>query len=44
LRDGSKDEDILEWLKGVVWQKEERHHIGEVDFVPASRSMSCIGG
>jgi cyclic pyranopterin phosphate synthase len=44
LRDGSKDEDIVEWLKGVVWRKEERHHIGEVDFVPASRSMSCIGG
>jgi cyclic pyranopterin phosphate synthase len=44
LRDGSSDEEIGEWLKGVVWQKEARHHIGEVDFVPASRSMSCIGG
>jgi cyclic pyranopterin phosphate synthase len=44
LRDGSSHEHIAEWLKGVVWQKEERHHIGEADFVPASRSMSCIGG
>ncbi len=44
LRDGDSDEEISEWLKGVVWQKEARHHIGEVDFVPASRSMSCIGG
>jgi len=44
LRDGNSDEDITEWLKGVVWKKEARHHIGEVDFVPASRSMSCIGG
>jgi GTP 3',8-cyclase len=44
LRDGSSDQSIAEWLKGVVWQKEERHHIGEADFVPASRSMSCIGG
>jgi cyclic pyranopterin phosphate synthase len=44
LRDGASDETIAEWLKGVVWQKEERHHIGEADFVPASRSMSCIGG
>ena len=44
LRDGSSDEQIAEWLKGVVWQKEARHHIGEVDFVPASRSMSFIGG
>jgi cyclic pyranopterin phosphate synthase len=44
LRDGSSDDRIAQWLKGVVWQKEERHHIGEADFVPASRSMSCIGG
>ena len=44
LREGRSDGDIAEWLKGVVWQKEERHHIGEADFVPASRSMSCIGG
>jgi GTP 3',8-cyclase len=44
LRNGSSDEQIGEWLKGVVWQKEARHHIGEPDFQPASRSMSCIGG
>jgi cyclic pyranopterin phosphate synthase len=44
LRDGRSDEDIVAWLREVVWQKEARHHIGEVDFVPASRSMSCIGG
>ncbi|MEY2466296.1 MAG: 3,8-cyclase [Verrucomicrobiota bacterium] len=44
LRNGNSDDEIGEWLKGVVWQKEARHHIGEADFVPASRSMSCIGG
>jgi cyclic pyranopterin phosphate synthase len=44
LRDGSSDDDLAEWLKRVVWQKEARHHIGEPDFQPASRSMSCIGG
>jgi cyclic pyranopterin phosphate synthase len=44
LRGSSSEQEIVDWLKGVVWQKEERHHIGEVDFVPASRSMSCIGG
>jgi cyclic pyranopterin phosphate synthase len=44
LRDGGSDEEISNWLKEVVWQKEARHHIGEADFVPASRSMSCIGG
>ena len=44
LRNGSSDDDIIEWLRGVVWQKEARHHIGEPEFVPPPRSMSCIGG
>ena len=44
LRAGASDEAISEWLKAVVWQKEARHHIGEPDFVPPPRSMSCIGG
>ena len=44
LRKGNSDEEIGAWLGKVVWQKEARHHIGEPDFQPASRSMSCIGG
>jgi GTP 3',8-cyclase len=44
LRGGATDADIAGWLRGVVWQKEARHHIGEPDFIPPSRSMSCIGG
>ncbi len=44
LRGGASDRELDRWLRGVVWQKEDRHHIGEPDFVPASRSMSCIGG
>src|SRR5438034_3584828 len=44
LRQGASDAEIGEYLKEVVLQKEARHHIGEPDFVPASRSMSCIGG
>ena len=44
LRGGGSDEELGQWLKKVVWQKEARHHIGEPDFQPASRSMSCIGG
>ena len=44
LRAGADDERIAEWLRGVVWQKEARHHIGEPEFVPPPRSMSCIGG
>jgi len=44
LRDGESDEVIAEYLQTVVWQKEERHHIGEPEFVAPERSMSCIGG
>ena len=44
MRSGAPDEQIAQWLKSVVYQKEARHHIGEPDFVPASRSRSCIGG
>ena len=44
LRGGASDEELAEWLKSVVWQKEARHHIGEPEFVPPPRSMSCIGG
>jgi cyclic pyranopterin phosphate synthase len=44
LRNGRPDEELADWLKGVVWQKEARHHIGEPEFVAPPRSMSCIGG
>ncbi len=44
LRGGASDQELADWLKGVVWQKEPRHHIGEPEFVPPPRSMSCIGG
>jgi cyclic pyranopterin phosphate synthase len=44
LRGDASDETIGDWLKGVVLQKEARHHIGEPEFVAPSRSMSCIGG
>ncbi|MEY2408643.1 MAG: 3,8-cyclase [Verrucomicrobiota bacterium] len=44
LRDGTGDADLQEWLQSVVLQKEARHHIGEPEFVPPERSMSCIGG
>lgn len=45
LRDGqTTDTELAGWLRGVVWQKEPRHHIGEPEFVPPPRSMSCIGG
>jgi cyclic pyranopterin phosphate synthase len=44
LRDGGADDQVAEYLRSVVWQKEERHHIGESDFVAPERTMSCIGG
>ena len=44
LREGATDGELRDYLQEVVWQKEARHRIGEPDFVPASRSMSCIGG
>ncbi len=44
LRSGASDEALVEFLRGVVWQKEARHHIGEAGFVQPERTMSCIGG
>ncbi|PYV83371.1 MAG: GTP 3',8-cyclase MoaA [Acidobacteria bacterium] len=44
MRRGASDEELAEFIRGVVQRKEERHHIGEPDFVPASRTMVHIGG
>jgi GTP 3',8-cyclase len=44
MRRGTSDEELEEFIRGVVAKKEERHHIGEPDFVPASRTMVHIGG
>jgi GTP 3',8-cyclase len=44
LRDGVSDEQVCEFLRSTVLQKEARHHIGEPEFVQPERTMSCIGG
>jgi GTP 3',8-cyclase len=44
MRRGASDEELAAFICGVVAKKEERHHIGEPDFVPASRTMVHIGG
>jgi len=44
MRRGASDEELEEFIRNVVQKKEERHHIGEPDFVPASRTMVHIGG
>ena len=35
---------VAEWIQHAVDHKEERHHIGEPDFVKPSRTMVHIGG
>ncbi len=44
LRNGTTDVDIRRFMQAVVWQKEDRHHIGEPEFKQPERTMSCIGG
>ena len=44
MRRGASDQELIEFILGVVQKKEQRHHIGEPDFVPASRTMVHIGG
>ena len=36
--------EIQERLRGIVWEKEAGHRIGQPDFVQPERTMSCIGG
>jgi GTP 3',8-cyclase len=44
MRSGASDEELADFIRGVVQKKEARHHIGEPDFVRASRTMVHIGG
>jgi len=44
LRRGGSDDDMVAYIRGVIQHKEARHHIGEPEFVPASRTMVHIGG
>ena len=44
MRQGASDAELADFIRGVVLKKEARHHIGEPDFVPASRTMVHIGG
>jgi GTP 3',8-cyclase len=41
---GATDAELSDFIRGVIVKKEARHHIGEPDFVPASRTMVHIGG
>ena len=44
MRRGASDDELVHFIHDVVQRKEARHHIGEPDFVPASRTMVHIGG
>jgi cyclic pyranopterin phosphate synthase len=44
LRDGRSDTEIADFLRFAVRHKELKHRVNEPGFVPASRSMSQIGG
>ena len=44
LRDGRSDTDVAAYLRFAVRHKELKHRVNERGFVPASRSMSQIGG
>ena len=44
MQQGDSDEELADFIREVVQKKEARHHIGEPDFVPASRTMVHIGG
>jgi len=44
LRADASDEEIVEWVRAVVNEKEEGHRINEPGFVPPSRTMVFIGG
>jgi cyclic pyranopterin phosphate synthase len=44
IRAGATDTELEEIIRGAVWRKELKHHVGEPGFVQPARSMSAIGG
>ena len=44
LRTGASEDELADLIRGAVRHKELKHRVNEPGFVPASRSMSQIGG
>ncbi len=44
MHTGAGDDELADYIRSVVDQKEARHHIGEAEFIKPSRSMVHIGG
>jgi cyclic pyranopterin phosphate synthase len=44
VRSGALHDELVEFIRLVVMQKESRHHINDPEFVQPARTMSFIGG
>ena len=44
LRSGASRSELVEFIEAITLKKEPAHRINEPDFIPASRTMSFIGG
>jgi cyclic pyranopterin phosphate synthase len=44
LRAGAGDRELEQIIRGAVWRKELKHHVGEPGFIQPARTMSAIGG
>jgi GTP 3',8-cyclase len=44
LRSGASDAEVEGVIRGAVWRKELKHHVGEPGFRQPPRTMSAIGG
>ena len=44
MREGADDAQLEQIIRGAVWRKELKHHVGEPGFIQPARSMSAIGG
>jgi cyclic pyranopterin phosphate synthase len=44
MRSNASRNEIVDFIESVVQKKEPRHYINDPEFIPASRTMSFIGG
>lgn len=44
LRSGASNDEVADYIRGVVLKKEPRHYINDPEFMQPERTMSFIGG
>ncbi len=44
IRGGASQNEIIDFIRAVVWRKEASHDIGSLAFIQPARTMSLIGG